>query len=400
MYGAPNFGDELLLLSNINYLNRVYNSPIINVITFSAHGSRRYLDIPVNYSEGYWPTPKFFLKFHSIVKVLYQSDLLIIGGGGLISDTHSPWSTLGYFLNAVIAMLLNRPFILVGIGALQLHRKLLKMFLRVILPHSRGIYCRDRFSKEIVASLCGAMDIVVGPDLSFLYRKRKITAPHGAYGLLNLRQKPRKDTMPIVDVINTITRQGWKLLLFCAEAADKQYYDGLISNEAVENKKEISVFVPNNLLEGIEVIGSSNFVIAERLHVNAVSYFYKVPTLTVAYENKVSDFVSSFVPIPAIIKSRELDGKTVTTFLSKLSDIEDKIVDTKLLRKRVEYTLRLVLQSAESAIPMYSLKTRGIVSILLIVILSIGVVRGFFKLPPYLVVLTFSSLRKVRQALL
>jgi len=92
-FGALNLGDELLLLSEIDMLNNVFENGI-NPFVYSYKPKTAYYD---NYGFDITQIQAFSLrKFIKSITQIYSCikkvDIIIIGGGGIIQDNYIPSS--------------------------------------------------------------------------------------------------------------------------------------------------------------------------------------------------------------------------------------------------------------------------------------------------------------------
>lgn len=142
-YGFSNAGDEAMLFAVLRALHYDPKRMRITVIsgdprrtenTFRVHAVSRF--------DGY-----------SILKSVYQSDLLISGGGSLLQDVTS-WKSMMYYLSIIGMGIFFRKKVFLysqGIGPVRYHWG--RWILRTVMNHVDAITVRDSESKFFLEQL-------------------------------------------------------------------------------------------------------------------------------------------------------------------------------------------------------------------------------------------------------
>jgi len=143
-YGFGNLGDELILSTMIGQLEKKYDK--IQICVLSASPQKTKLDHKVQ-TLSRW-------RIFSIIRQIWQSDLFILGGGGLLQDKTSLRSLIYYLGLICLARLCQTPVRLYALGVESLQRKIGKKLSRWVLSFSdMNITVRDTYSKSILESI-------------------------------------------------------------------------------------------------------------------------------------------------------------------------------------------------------------------------------------------------------
>ncbi|TES46075.1 hypothetical protein E2L07_19755 [Halalkalibacterium halodurans] len=154
-YGAGNAGDDAILHVIINQLQSINKNVEVTVVIRSKQLKPYYGTANVNYILG--------LNFEEITKVLKESSLLIVGGGGLFQDYneshpenlfHNQEGALNYYLAPIIlAKMLNVKTMLYGVGIGPLSQEDSLKTMKWIADIVDAITVRDQDSFQILNSL-------------------------------------------------------------------------------------------------------------------------------------------------------------------------------------------------------------------------------------------------------
>lgn len=293
-FGIPNIGDELLSAMVVEALEHEYPGCTTYLMTRSARISADYTGLHCHFVEGCAPEMKYLLNLPGHLRAVSRSDLILIGGGGLIADHYSWFSVIRYFIDVCWAILFSRPYVFVGVGVVGIRRRWLRPFVRFICRHARAVYCRDDKSAERFASFGGRTDVMVGPDLGNLAVERSIKpCETQAYALINFREKPPIEDHRIDELCRTLIEQAGEIVLLAAEQPEVDYYRRVVARWAEVEQAATRIVDPASLSEAIDWIRQARVVAAARLHVNVLAAHAQRPLLTLDYEEKVGKFMSA-----------------------------------------------------------------------------------------------------------
>jgi polysaccharide pyruvyl transferase WcaK-like protein len=337
--------------------------------------SRTYNELKgVAYVDGFWPTPEYLLNIRRHLTAARTADLLVIGGGGLISDIYSWQAIPSFCLEALWAILFNRRYVFAGIGVVEIRRRrLLGSLVRFTCRNARAIYCRDAASKErLTEQTGGTAPIVVGPDLAFLIpREAFCREATRRDALVNLRVVPPVDAEAAAQMCVKLLTHVEKVVMLAAESGDEAIYRDIAARLDEALAKRVQVYFPESLTDAIEMIGSARLVVAERFHVNLIALFSDTPMVALNYEGKVKDLIGAFDEAVPLVALHDIGGDTAALALRQHPPRQAKAID----RQRAQAELVFGNTVEEGLGPhAYRLETRIAAGLLVAVLMVVGVV--------------------------
>lgn len=176
-YGMQNFGDEAILEQLIAVLQRV---PDVQITVFSNSPQ----ETGYRYNVNAVPRSDLLAR----ISTLRHADVLILGGGGLIKEI-LPRGGVGVgfgLLDGLLAILLNTPFLVFGVGVGQIRSPRGWEYVRRILSHAAAVWVRDKTSFHRLSEAgVAAKKLHLGADIVFGFDQPP-------------RAKPKKKTSPRV----------------------------------------------------------------------------------------------------------------------------------------------------------------------------------------------------------
>lgn len=370
-YGAPNIGDELLCRVVTERLQEREPETRIRILSRDADTSRRYTNPPASAVSGFYPTPEYFFNIYNHVRAVRECDVVVFGGGGLLEDYYTWMSVPRFCIEALYAMALNRGVVFAGLGVREIRSSWLRELARFTTGHSRSLYCRDRTSAARLESLTGRADIVIGPDLGNMLDidAAKYADDESRYALLNLRLKPKLETHQLNDVCRELSKHYERIVLLIAEEAELNEFEVTLGQLDEDWCDKVRLVVPDTLDEAIRLIVCADSVIATRLHVNAIAVHAGKRLLTVAYEDKVLQFMRAVAPHGLMCDLDELTGEMVRHLIQTEPPGRPVSAD-----KLAEATRRVFDESVDSALEheRYDISTRGVALAWLALLNSLG----------------------------
>jgi len=310
-FGFPNLGDELLCLRVTRRIRKLYPLSKLYIMTRNSLVSRDYAGVQANFVEGFWPSPKYFANFPRHVKAVADSDLIVIGGGGLISDKYDRHAFLRHCIDPLIGVLLNKPYVFVGLGVTELKKRLPVSLASYMVTWAAEVYCRDSQSSDRLRRIARRDDIVLGPDLAFLSSLPTCVSGVRDYALINIREDPPVEVQRLITVCGEMLKHVSRLVFLATERADVAYFRRILTGFPEDISSKIEIAHPDNLSDTIQIVVSSKFVVACRLHVNILTVMSNKPLLAICYEDKVKQFVSQIPDGVIICNPEEVDEKCV-----------------------------------------------------------------------------------------
>lgn len=288
-YGFGNAGDELILKSVIENFRKKYPDSLCTVLSNSPQATKKNFSAD---AVNRWCPVRIFLA-------VLRSDLLVLGGGGLIQDVTSSFSLLYYLVIVWIAILLGREIFIYAVGAGPIRSKINRILVAATLRRVNQISVRDHYSLNELKS-CGvkkeiqlSCDPVLTLDLSRFFRKKSLGPPKVVFIVRSLKSDKRmRDLMKsFSEVIRCLkAEKKWDVFAVSFHPAE----DGKIINELAQNfshVQDLKIFEWKDLNEILSFISNADIVVTMRLHGAILSAMLGIPFVAVAYDPKVSHFV-------------------------------------------------------------------------------------------------------------
>jgi polysaccharide pyruvyl transferase CsaB len=317
-YGQRNAGDEAILTTFIDHLKQGEPNSHISVYSDSSR------ETAVNYSiDAYTPfsfLPKDVIKglarrnpmeFIKAAVNFLRSDVVIIGGGSLFFDSAETNKWLLYYLDLIhISKKLGKKVALIGVSVGPLHHEQSRTQIKNALQKADAITVRDNYSKALLVQ-CGLGEkaINVFPDLVFTLSSASQLRIEEILKAENLSTTHRK-VIALTPCCYNLKMPGWieQYVNFCRIAVSKfdsdlwfipmQRKEGLDDLDAIGHildAMDAHTKARSHKLAGVYraeevqgVIGSADFVFAERLHGSIMALNTETPCMGISYMPKVA----------------------------------------------------------------------------------------------------------------
>lgn len=152
--GVDNRGDELLFERLRAHLTAA-GADDITVTSFEPAATRALHGV-----EAVHPR-----NLVAVVRAIRRADLFVLGPGGLLQDSSSPWNLPYQLHRAVLARLFRVPVLGMGLGADPMGRRRSGTLLRLALGRATVVAVRDDASRDVLAA--HRIDAVTTADLAF-----------------------------------------------------------------------------------------------------------------------------------------------------------------------------------------------------------------------------------------
>lgn len=285
-YGFDNFGDEAILGILLNYL-REKNCDITVLSNNPRKTSRFY---------GVRSVKNFNLL--SVLISLFNSDVLISGGGSLLQDVTSPKSLIYYCLIIWIAQVLKKQVIIFAQGIGPLQREFSRNLATKLLAKCDLITVRDTKSQEFLERAGINSELVSDPVFSV---DLPISEKENTVGIQLRDFKSLNDEFLFnlaKNVVENFADRTIELYVF-QQALD---YDICKKFEKMLKmlSPKIKVSIIQNLAQNDVIIKISRleYMIAMRFHAVLVALKTGTKTLAINYDAKVAKLAyEAFLPI-------------------------------------------------------------------------------------------------------
>ena len=329
-YGHNNLGDEAILYGLVSLLDGMcemvvftesierskrqkYSSEKVNLLYFREQFAGRIYRLP-------------HIIFDMFKKIL-NTDVLIIGGGGLLNSSH-PRSTIYYGLVALLSRIARKKTIALGISVGPLDTRYSKVFAWIFFALCNEAYLRDEASFQFVKRL-KICDCQLVPDLALAYKNNdKIVK----YNRIALNVIPYFETdlwfehnsakaenykhliSNIIDYLLETT--DCEIALFSVDTRVDARSVDYFKSQHLENDR-ITAFYPTTVDELKDIIASAKIMIGSRLHATVLAEAACTPFLALGYQEKVMNFSEDQQNKFAIHLERS-DTKQAITLISQL----------------------------------------------------------------------------------
>lgn len=299
-FGENNLGDELLLDSMIHLIKENVKNYEINVIASKPK------EVKKNHKDINCISGTIHLGFKSIIKNIlnnpfktiyniFLSDILIVAGGGAISDWN-PDSTKDMFFLINIFNKLKKKIYLLGIGAGPINKKESYERFKKILEKANYITVRDEYSFKELKKI-GLQNIEITNDLVFNYPMKK-NIPHKKVKKIGLVLAPvcmnEKDIfLKFIDetkkIINSL-KQEYEVSIVPFQIN----YDFVLI-DYLKNIDGIKIYRENkNYWDIIDIINEQDLIIGMRFHSIVLSLMMNKYIIPIIYHPKNYELINEF----------------------------------------------------------------------------------------------------------
>ena len=292
-YGFNNAGDEAMLSAILQALRKTFDEPDITVISGNPKETA--------HSFGVHGIPRFSIS--QIISAIFNSDLIISGGGSLLQDVTS-WKSMIYYLSIItLGVVFQKQVFLYSQGIGPVRYRVIRIILKHVLNHVDAITVRDKESKGFLERLGVHSRIYTTADAVLSLQPADLAS---GQDILNENHVPGIGKKIGIAIRNWNHSEKWMADL-------KKYIEKLSLN------KDISIiFIPmqypedrdaaikigsnnNNVYvlpgdytinELMSIIGSMDVLVGMRLHALIFSALMHVPFLGISYDPKIDNFLA------------------------------------------------------------------------------------------------------------
>ena len=312
-YGHGNLGDEALLAAAIKLVNVHTNLNAENIVILSDDADDTRTRIPANIevrqlkrplSGRFWRLP---LVLWDIFHALRGCEELVFGGGGLLNDSNRSSLPLYIIINMLARLRRIRvSWWSIGLGPLEDSQY--RRMGRAILSMSDFVSVRDNVSSGLVQTLTGQSPILA-PDLAHALREERQTQPRTdmRIGMSIIPYcKPGlwfdKDVVKYRRYINTMSELITGMLEYDNELTvslmpvslrqDRPAIADVIRTLGTDAAKRVEACECGSVEEFLQESSRCTLIIATRLHSAVLATIAATPIVAIAYQSKVSSYVS------------------------------------------------------------------------------------------------------------
>ncbi|ERK32148.1 polysaccharide pyruvyl transferase family protein [Clostridium intestinale] len=396
-YTWYNKGDAGILLGTVNAVKEIFGEDIeINILSFTPNEDKiRYCkDVKIKnvFSNVLNPYPfkktflgkrvaiiklvfkmlTHYLKFNFLgekfinsqenIKILKDSDLIIVCGGGFLGG--KKFNSFIHLYQIYINNRLNKPTILWGTSIEPFKNNIVKFFTEKQIKNLTHIFPREKITDKYLSTILASNQYTLIPDMAFMLENKDkefefVEKLRGTYNNIfgltvrdwhfpnSLEPKLAKERYlnSIVNMIEYYAQNMNTVFVFVPQVIFEGDDDSKIAEEIRLRLKEQ---YKNNFIvdktdwaptEIKSLIGNFDLFIGTRMHSNIFSTSMAVPTVAIAYEKKTNGIMETveledYVIEIDTINERDLIEKIDKCYSNSLS-IRDRL-RCKILEIRKE----------------------------------------------------------------
>ncbi len=318
-YGYDNLGDEILL-SGLLSLIRKDRSMNCKVLTYSAEKTEKAHNVKAISRS----------KNLSLLKHIYKSDAVVVGGGSILQDVTTSRSLYYYLSILFFAKFLRKKVYMIGNGIGPIKKSLNQKLVSLLIPKVDGIIARDKASYQEFIKY-GAKRIENGVDLAYNLNFDKYVASDVGNSdqksvLLSLRPWKNLDKtfQTIHKTIEYLNSLGYMVYLLPMKHPE----DTEICKKIMASFDNANLdIIENNHESVINHISGAKFLIGMRLHSLIISAIMNKPFIGISYDPKVDSFVSQVLDKDAL-NTEEITFESLKTEIDDLIENYDKVKQT------------------------------------------------------------------------
>jgi polysaccharide pyruvyl transferase CsaB len=241
--------------------------------------------------------------------LVQRSAAVLIGGGGLLQD-HLPHFYRAFCLLALAAKALRKPVMFYATGVYPPRTRIFAGTLRLVLNLADIVTVRDEFSARTIADAGVNREVIVTADPAITLRALPCSGParHSGTPLIGVSLRPwyhnsgsqmgRGDSAGLAETLakcldRVVDATGGRLLFFPMHFGggdDDQNWQSRVLASMRHSEAADRVAHPSPL-ETQAVIAGCDIVVGMRLHANVLGAAMGVPSIALAYDPKVREFM-------------------------------------------------------------------------------------------------------------
>lgn len=300
-FGENNIGDELLLKAIIKLIKKTdENSKIIVAGSNPKNIKKNHSEVDVSIYDFYLSIKQLIkLLFRNPIKFIYNmisSDILIVPGGGAISDWNLE-STKRMFFMINFFSLMKKKIYLFGMGAGPITNEKNYSYFKKVLAKASYITVRDDYSKKELEKI----------GLSNVYKSKDLVLNMN-FNLEN-NSKDKKEKIGLIlapvcvnneKIFNKFVKEITKLI----DKLQNQYevslipfqysYDKILLDKIVEKTNVNILYDSNNIWSSLDYIKEQDIIIAMRYHSIILGLLNGKKVVPIIYHPKCNEISNLF----------------------------------------------------------------------------------------------------------
>jgi len=338
-YGFENQGDEAILKSLVSDIRNMYENVEITVLTANAEQTQSEYNVKVVNRN----------KYISTLKTIYNTDLVISGGGSLLQDVTSPRSLYYYLTIIFLGVIFNKKIMLLSHGFGPVNNVVNRFLTKNILNrvdyisvrenHSKSDLIKLNVKKEIVVTADPVIDLICddlnfGNNLINNYFSNELPCVGISIRTVDFQSKEKINELKrFVDIVKQEVN-----LVFLPFHMQQDMKIIEIMREIYKDKNILFLCEKYSVDEMLSLINSMNLLIGVRLHSLIFAAVVKTPIIGISYDPKIDYFLHELEMnalfdiknFNADILKKEMHNKLncsngeIKHFESKINDLKGK----------------------------------------------------------------------------
>ncbi|MGB9681988.1 MAG: polysaccharide pyruvyl transferase CsaB [bacterium] len=325
-YGFDNLGDELVLLSTLEFIKTHY--PLIKPVVLYNKDLDKIYGADVIHRKN-------------LVSGIRRFDAICFAGGSIFQDITSLKSLLYYLGIVFFSFLFGKSIVMISQGIGPIDTSIGKRLMRLVnLVDSISV--RDQGSKELLLSLgIKRPSIYIGGDLALFYEPKETGTSQFSKEdiIISVRDFSGFNEEALVSALEEVKERT--PFNFCFLVSHKR--EDLDISKRFAKRIGGDIFFWDHIEDVINLISSSRLVLGMRLHPLVLSALLDVPFIGIAYDPKVSAFSSVFpkIRLLSLTESKDAIKDAIISSLDNREALKNHIRDIKeKLLKKEEETFR------------------------------------------------------------
>ena len=301
---GENLGDEVIFHNFHSFLTKK-----IKNVEFFVFSSKPNVTSKMHNVESFYHLTQFMNYFKSpkkiidILRIFKKTDIIIIGGGGIFQDVHSPETIPRYSIPVLIAKVFRKPVFCYSVGVGPIKNAYLKKLVKLIFEQVDSITVRDKYSKRFLMDLGVSKEVFLAPDpailSSILHNRKKLSKDLKNKIVAICIRKFKLSKIAILEISKfcdyLIEKKSFKIIFVPMETDDIEVIGKVIQN--IRNKHGVLVMPKDRekmpISQFIEFFGNISFAVSMRLHGLIIPVSYDKPVIGLVYDEKVRNFMKS-----------------------------------------------------------------------------------------------------------
>lgn len=340
-YGFDNAGDEAILQTMIAQFKDMEKPVDITVLSNTPELTAKQHDVKaVNRN-----------KLSKIIRAIWQTDILISGGGSLLQEATGRLSNYYYLAMYVIAKLFDKQVIVYSHGVGPIYSKTSKRLISFLFNRVALVSVRDDRSKDELISYGVKGDkILVTSDPVLSYDQLANKGPshvlegyagyHAEWPTIGFALKNAKDRClsdDFVKIIESLKQTPCNIVLI-----PFHYHQDMALLKAIQEKTSQDVILiekKQSVDEVFEIINELDLLLGVRLHALIFAAVTKTPLVGISYDPKIDAFLNMMEEKPICT----IDAIDVESIVKQIGVyLEDKDERSETLQRRVSHYRQLL----------------------------------------------------------